>query len=54
MATDYLLQEDGVGKIILEDASGNVILESSTPGVTYPQLERGIRGLNRGLVLGAA
>lgn len=42
MAADYLLQEDGVSKIILEDASGDLILESSAgafvgdeEGLTY-------------------
>jgi hypothetical protein len=32
MANDYLLQEDGVSKLILEDGSGDLILESSTGG----------------------
>lgn len=33
MAADYLLQEDGVSRIILEDGSGFLLLESSTDTV---------------------
>lgn len=38
---------------LLEDASGVLILEAAAAGITYPELERVVRGVGRGVLIGA-
>lgn len=40
MASDYLLQEDGVSKLILEDGSGFLLLETSNGGAAVTSCDQ--------------
>lgn len=50
----FLLLQDGASKLFLQDGVSYLLLQAAgaAAGIIYTQLERGIRGLNRGLCMG--